>query len=77
MLIQNGEVYHRYHFPIFLWYKKKVGIETWSERRVHSSLNLTDGYFHIPISPKFLRFVWEDMVYTLSRRCLLAYLQPL
>ena len=41
-----------------------------------TSLDLTDGYFHIPISPKFLRFVWEDRVYTLSRRCLLAYLQP-
>jgi hypothetical protein len=30
-----GEVYHRSHFPIFLWYKKKAGIETWSKGRVH------------------------------------------
>jgi hypothetical protein len=31
-----------------------------------TSLDLTDTYFHIPISPKFrkfLRFVWEDRVY--------------
>jgi hypothetical protein len=35
MLIQDGEVYHRSHFAIFLWYKKKAGIETWSKRRVH------------------------------------------
>jgi hypothetical protein len=34
MPIQDGEVYHRSHFPIFLWYKKKAGIETWSKRRV-------------------------------------------
>ena len=31
-----------------------------------TSLDLTDAYFHIPISNKFhkfLRFVWEDRVY--------------
>ena len=31
-----------------------------------TSLDLTDAFFHIPISPKFgkfLRFVWEDRVY--------------
>jgi hypothetical protein len=31
-----------------------------------TSLDLTDAYFHIPISTKFhkfLRFVWEDRVY--------------
>jgi hypothetical protein len=31
-----------------------------------TSVDLTDVYFHIPISPKlckFLRFVWEDRVY--------------
>jgi hypothetical protein len=31
-----------------------------------TSLDLTDAYFYIPISPKFrmfLRFVWEDRVY--------------
>jgi hypothetical protein len=35
-----------------------------------TSLDLTDGYFHIPISPKFrkfLRFVWEDGVYAFKR----------
>jgi hypothetical protein len=36
MLIQDGEVYHRSHFPIFLWNKKKAGIETWSKRRAGS-----------------------------------------
>jgi hypothetical protein len=35
MLIQDEEVYHRFHFPILLWYKKRAGIETWSKRRVH------------------------------------------
>jgi hypothetical protein len=35
-----------------------------------TSLDLTDGYFHIPISPKFrkfLIFVWEDGVYAFKR----------
>jgi hypothetical protein len=34
-----------------------------------TSLDLTDAYFYIPISPKFrmfLRFVWEDRVYALK-----------
>jgi hypothetical protein len=44
-----------------------------------TSLDLTDAYFHIPISSKFrkfLRFVWEDRVYAFKTMHL-AYLQPL
>ena len=43
-----------------------------------TSLDWTDAYFHIHISlkfRKFLKFVGKTG-YTLSRRCLLAYLQP-
>ena len=45
-----------------------------------TSLDLTAAYFHIPISPKFrkfLRFVWEDGVYAFKTMMPLAYLQPL
>jgi hypothetical protein len=44
-----------------------------------TSLDLTDAYFHIPISPKFgkfLRFVWEDRVYAFQDDALWPIYSP-
>jgi hypothetical protein len=66
--ISEPSSYSRFLFPPFSCTKEKWENETCDRplRMWTTSLDLTDAYFHIPISPKFckfLRFVWEDRIY--------------
>jgi hypothetical protein len=75
--IQNKKVYDWSHSPLFLGDQEETGIKSWTQGRSSirasinpgiwsTSLDLTDAYFHCPISVafrKYLRFVWDNKVF--------------